>query len=180
MNRPRHESSHEAGLAIRELLIVLFVIAVLAAVVSGITSTPDNFRTQSMCADNIHQLATAIQMYCADHGGTFPKAQSWNDDLLPYTKTSSAFFCPRVWSKSRPTYAINGAVSGINEKDVPKPDILISLFDSIPGKNLSGGPELLPAPPRHMNGENFAFADGHVKCHTRTSSSRELMWDVSK
>ncbi len=58
---------------------------------------------------------------------------------------------------------MNSRLGGLSERDVADSPDTVLYFESIPGRNLHGGPELLPAEPRHEQGYLIAFVDGHVE-----------------
>ena len=58
---------------------------------------------------------------------------------------------------------------------ISAPTNTVMLFDSIPGKNLIGGRELLPHPPRHSAGQTVGFLDGHAKQFT-TDHLADFLW----
>ncbi len=78
-----------------------------------------------------------------------------------------------------PTYAMNSRLEGLRWGDVADPQNIVMLFESTPGKNLSGGPEMMPSPRRHLSTEIIGFADGHamsVNDHVR----KRLNWDPKR
>jgi hypothetical protein len=117
------------------------------------------------CMSNVKQLGLAFEMYVQDYDGYYPLPQSWNDEIYPYTKNSQILHCPDAEEENLPTYAMNRHLKGVLSARIETPANVVMLFDSIPGKNLSGGSELLPDPPRHGTGnyDVVGFVDGHVK-----------------
>jgi hypothetical protein len=119
----------------------------------------------------LHALAMVAEMYCEEHGGRFPPATHWNDALRPYVLGSS-------WPTllDRPPFAMNRRLSGLRLKGIKKPDETVLFFDSAPGRNLSGGPELLPHlhdwPPWPM----VVFVDGGSQSVT-AAQKRTLKWN---
>jgi len=127
------------------------------------------------CLSNIKQLALGVLMYSQDADDRLPLTQNWNDEIYPYTKNSLIFMCPSEDNKKEPSYGMNGALRGTILPAVAYPDLTVILFDSIHGKNRRGGRELLPDPPRHNNGHNVAFLDGHAKWKSQAEIAR-LAW----
>lgn len=97
------------GYTLIELLIVVAILAILAAIlVPAFAQTREKAR-QSVCASNLHQLGAALLMYAQDYEETAPNAQwigpeafppNWSfgrssrDLLEPYVKSAGAFVCP--------------------------------------------------------------------------------------
>jgi prepilin-type processing-associated H-X9-DG protein len=50
------------------------------------------------------------------------------------------------------------------------------IFETDGGWNVSGGPELLPAKPRHRGAYIIGFADGHVEV-LRANRLKKLRWE---
>lgn len=134
---------------------------------------------QTTCQSNLKQMGTAMQMYAQDYGGKFPPADEWNDLIYPYTKNPKLLICPLARDKSKPSYAMNSRLSGFAGNKVKDPLSTIMLFESKPGVNQSGDPEILVSPPRHKIGNNFGFSDGHVKWCGQ-SDFGSLQWDPNK
>lgn len=87
-----------------ELLVVIAIIAVLAALLlPAYSHTGDRTRTIG-CANRLHQIGVAIQMYVSDNniypstlGGGGPPFKTWADQLAAYDPlnwTNIAWHCP--------------------------------------------------------------------------------------
>ena len=110
--------------------------------------------------NNMKQLALAVRMYSADNKDTFPAAQKWCDDLLPYLGGNTrALQCP-MQPGARTGYTYNASVAGVEEGKVNPQTVLI--FESDAGWNNTGGQAAVAR--RHKHGKvAIAFADGHVE-----------------
>lgn len=124
------------------------------------------------CRSNMKQLGLAFQQYAYDHKGMYPPPNKWIDELYPYVKSRYVFRCLSA-DTNKPTYAMNIRLRGQREKDIKNPHSTVVLFDSVPGDNLTGGPELLPTEARHKK-YNILFADGQVRGYD-TQDIRKLM-----
>jgi prepilin-type processing-associated H-X9-DG protein len=111
-------------------------------------------------------------MYVADYGECFPMADCWSGSLLPYMPGAHALDCPRstygygfAYNRDLNALGVDDA-RGLNGHlwgDLRAPGELVALYDSsLHGPNRSGLGEDLPDPPRHPDGNHFAFADGHA------------------
>jgi prepilin-type processing-associated H-X9-DG protein len=70
---------------------------------------------------------------------------------------------------------LNKQIAGISLKRLMAPAQIVGIFESVPGTDQVGGPELLPKPGRHMQGNNITFADGHVKRY-KDGNYAHLFW----
>lgn len=129
------------------------------------------------CASNIKQIEIALRAYELDYNGYLPKSANWNKAVAIYTKSNDVLVCRTSWlSSPLPSYSLNRTLAGrqIGQLTNAAGDIMI--YESKPGMNLSGGPELLPTPPRHSGGTNIGFADGHVRWYSN-ENARKLTWE---
>jgi len=119
---------------------------------------------KAVCLSNIKNLALAMQMWLADHNDEFPKTERWVEELMPYIGNEGVLKCPGDESGARSSYALNKAVIGKRLQDVSDPAALVVFYETAnPGENPVGGPEDVVSVPRHMGGNDFAFADGHAE-----------------
>ena len=111
-----------------EILVVLAIIGILAALLLPALSKAKAKGRQAACANNLRQLALGYQMYTADHDGRLPEnvpegraGDSWvagnmksaedstnqalirQSKLSPYANHVSTFHCPADTSESRGT-----------------------------------------------------------------------------
>lgn len=155
-----HPTSVAFGVVLGLVALVTTIVVHLAQIVD------DSGDQQRQCLNNMRSLVMAARMYSDDYFGKFPPLDSWNEALRPYLKGDKSFVCPKAGRDSPPTYAMNRALDGLAEKAVAMPDKTVLFFESIPGENLSGGPELMPPTPRHMSPFGYyivCFTDGGVR-----------------
>ena len=98
----RGQLTHKKGFTIVELLIVIIVIAILAAIVivayQGITQKADNSRI--MAAARFYQKA--LTAYAADHGGAWPTAGT--------VCLGDGYPSGQCWNGTNGTYSVNAGV----------------------------------------------------------------------
>ncbi len=122
-------------------------------------SPPRERARKAVCLSNAKNIALAFQMYLEDSDGVFPPADNWCDLLRDYVKNDQVFEC-REAEDLRSAYAFNSALSGVRVSDIANPDAVVAVFESPRGWNATGGPEALPAEPRHFEGDNYGLASG--------------------
>jgi len=92
----------KAGFTLIELMIVIAIIAILAAILFPVFNQARRKSLQASCISNLRQLTTAIRMYCEDSDGTFPKAlyadpvgSAWGDVIFQgYVNNDQVYDCP--------------------------------------------------------------------------------------
>jgi hypothetical protein len=133
-----------------------------------------------VCRFHNKTLFSAIQMYAADYDDTLPEASSWCELVSPYIKDPGeklewVFLCPKA-RKLQCAYAYNDSLNRAKLSQITQPENLIALFESNAGWNAHGGKELLVKEPRHLRGDYYGFADGHVTWMSREKLS-EYRWE---
>lgn len=93
----RSTSAHRAFTLV-EVLIVLCVIGILAAILLPVfVRVRDGARTTA-CASNLRQIGLAIQTYVNDNNRYYPPGSlqgcGWVESIMPYTRTPGVFQCP--------------------------------------------------------------------------------------
>lgn len=119
-------------------------------------------RSHLLCHGNMLVLASALDRYLGQSGGAMPPATNWSDLLAEYLREERAFFCPTC-ETGRGAYAYNAALSGTMYSELLDPAATVVFFESDAVRPSAGGPELLPAEPRHYGGDEYAFTDGHTQ-----------------
>ena len=105
-----------------------------------------------------------------------PAGAKWCDALGPFLGGNShVFVCPAGDSGQRCHYALNAQLAEHSIKDIQSPAQTVLVFECDGGWNVSGGRELLPAKPRHLNAYVVGFADGHAEV-VRLERLGRLRW----
>lgn len=209
--------TNRSAFTLIELLIVIAIIAILAAILFPVFSRARENARRSSCMSNVKQISLGVMQYVQDYDERFPgyytnldggphgyncvttavtatTDKGWSEMIEPYLKSKQILQCP-----SEPTSPIaNGNCSNYSDyffnallaSNEPTPTDRIIEQPTAGGRSLAA----LDAPSltvmngdggayasenqmanwpynnldpgqyrRHMGGNNFSFADGHVK-----------------
>ena len=94
--------TRKAGFTLVELLIVIAIIAILAAILFPVFNNARKKAYQTQCAANLQQLGTATRMYAQDYDDTFPYfmyldiyRSGWADVIFQgYVNNDQVYDCP--------------------------------------------------------------------------------------
>ncbi|HEX9998097.1 MAG TPA: H-X9-DG-CTERM domain-containing protein [Abditibacterium sp.] len=119
-------------------------------------------RNRLICQSNLKLIALGIAQCAQDYDEKLPPAKSWSDVLQPYVQSEAIFNCPELPKSSHYGYAYNSKLSTTNFSSTSNSAKTVSIYEtSILKRNAFGIGENVAF--RHLNGANYAFADGHVK-----------------
>jgi len=161
-----------AGIAVPAASLFFMVPIMMLAILMPALAKARAQAHRVVCAANLKQIAIMIQMYADDYDGQYPIADRWCDLLEPYSANEKIFVCPSV-KKGRCHYAINP----IAEPNSP-PDMVL-IFETYPGWNQAGGPEILTTENHNGEGCNILFVDSHVQ-FVRTEDLDDLKWTAEQ
>jgi len=136
------------GFTLIEILVVLAIIAILAAILFPVFARARAKARQAQCASNLRQLASAFEMYVTDYDDTYPGAPNGNGGnstyggwvwyaafgtpapgyfdvtrgaVYPYVRNTQIYICPDDRSGSGCTYELNCWLRFLPMAMVPKP-----------------------------------------------------------
>jgi prepilin-type processing-associated H-X9-DG protein len=158
-----------SGLAIAGIVvsaIFLLMLPIYAALLLPALAKAKAKAQGIQCMNNGRQIALGIIMYAEGNTNLLPQAATWCDDALTQLSAAKVFLCPAGDATDRCHYAYNANLSGLDSTQIRNPATTVLAFEADGGWNRSGGPELLPTPPRHSKGVVIIFADGHVETLT--------------
>ncbi|MFO7947123.1 MAG: DUF1559 domain-containing protein [Armatimonadota bacterium] len=174
------------GFTLIELLVVIAIIAILAAILFPVFARAREKARQTSCLSNVKQIALGVMMYAQDYDETLcglsnasPAANNqWFEVLQPYIKNKAILVCPshdsgkldisKEYPDFEPSYGWNyrWIEFGTSLAAFEKPAQTVLLADCsrwhLDGTHGSPGSNYWPSP-RHNDGANFGFADGHAK-----------------
>ncbi len=174
-----------------ELLIVIAIIAILAAILFPVFARARENARRSSCQSNLKQIGLGILQYSQDYDEQMISGQSggvlWKELLQPYVKSKQIFACPSNPNQSsmatnypisygpncdaHGSHAALGYINdGPNLSDISAPSTAITVIEMTANTwdfviTLDAGrsdfDDALYA--GHLSLSNTLFADGHVK-----------------
>lgn len=176
------------GFTLVELLVVIGIIAVLAAILFPVVGAATRSARKAKCISNLRQLAQAQRIYSDDYDRTLVPARAgtvtWCELLQPQMKNDKIILCPEETDGQKVTgltdlkhsYGINYNLTFNSSWSAPytykmsalnDTSSLIMFFDLKSGQNAMGSSyttnRLTRVDPRHAGRCGVAFLDGHVK-----------------
>jgi hypothetical protein len=136
---------------------------------------PTELPPRVVCGTNLSGLAKAILVFANDANDKMPEADKWCDLLVGHDFTTpKQFVCKSsdaVLGES--SYALNRNLVGRKLSEIPSDVVL--LFETEPGWNVVGGPEILTTENHRGEGCSVAFVDTHVE-FVKTEDLGKLKW----
>ena len=138
-------SSKRTGFTLVEILVVIAIIGVLAALLFAVFSRAREKGRSASCQNNLRQIAIAMQQYVGDNDGAFPpifsvinedpdnfKSLDWDGMINPYIKSRAIFYCPTNKAESSWVYT-GGNVAGYayNNVDLNRLDKKAKVFSGL-------------------------------------------------
>ena len=187
-----------------ELLVVLVLVVILAAILYPVFMRPNHPPGRPACQQNIRQIGLAIKQYLSDYGERFPiittggSAYGWADACQPYVRNTQLFQCPSdtalptaIFVGSDPNYTgtdpnftdyfYNLHLSGVSESRIQYLAATIMLGDATPGdarQHSTGGPSGKPAVAKLINrfGQPVGAATRHLDGANYTFADGHVKW----
>jgi len=147
----------KSGFTLIELLVVIAIIAILAAILFPVFARARENARRASCQSNEKNIALGFKQYIQDNGEKYPPAMATAYDLKQsaagtgalesYIKSTAIFYCPSDSEKTLGSYGYK-LLNAENESAIDNTSTTVLL-------NETG--------PRHFDGMNAAYVDGHVK-----------------
>jgi len=165
------------GMAITGIVlpvVVLPVMALLMAILMPALAQTRRLAQRIICGTNLSGIGKAMIVYANDNDGKYPTPDGWCDLLIEYADVTEKMFICRGAGEGPCNYAMN---ANIEELGIEAPPDMVLIFESQPGWNLSGGPELLTLENHQQQGCNVLFKDGHVE-FVKPEDIPKLRWNA--
>lgn len=153
----------DSGFTLIELIVVIGIITVLAAILFPVISSARQKANQSSCLNNVRQIAIAIQIYTNDNNNIFPSMTTIWQGLNLSNKT---YICPAIGKKLQNGYGYNYSLNNqlLSDADnITNPSQIVEVADC---RKNSLYPNIISTPGdidyRHNGFASFGFVDGHV------------------
>ena len=153
-------------------IVALPFIAIMMGIMMPALARVRMISYRMVCGTNLAGLGKAINLYADDNNDTFPLRDQWCDLLIKNEDVDPNQFRCRGASEGPCNYAMNKNAAVLGAK---APADMVLLFESKPGWNQSGGPELLTIGNHTEDGCNILFCDGQV-AFIETEGIDSLKW----
>ena len=164
-----------SGLAVAGLVVpvaVIPLVSLLMAILMPALARTRHVARRTVCGANMRSLTLAMLIYANDKDDKFPSPSNWCDLLVEHANVDKKTFrCPGA-TEGPCNYAINKNVVELGTS--AQPDMVL-LFETHPGWNQSGGPEILNTENHNGEGCNVAFVDGYVE-FVKSQHLKDLKW----
>ncbi|MHC4694846.1 MAG: DUF4190 domain-containing protein [Planctomycetota bacterium] len=163
------------GLAITAIAIsvalpfLVIVIGILRPEFLGIKQVSPRM----ICGANMSGLGKSILIYLNSNEDKFPTPSKWCDLLIEHTDVSPLTFRCKNAREGPCNYAMN---KNIEEYGINSPPDMVLLFETHPGWNQTGGPEILTTNNHKGAGCNVIFVASYVQ-FIKTENLNNLKWE---
>ena len=152
------------GFTFIELMSVLAIIAILAAILYPVYGRGRERSRQTSCLSSLMNLGAGLRMYAADHYGHLPPTDNDLSPLFPKTLSDpGVLLCPTVGALGRPMHP------------APENEALATDYVYHGGLEDDALPTNLVAcdrdPEVHNEGANYLLLDGRVRWYTGSEAT---------
>jgi prepilin-type processing-associated H-X9-DG protein len=144
------------------------------SLIQDIGKDKQNYTVMLRHKENLTRIGKAMLIYAGEGDDKYPIADKWCDLLIKYVEVTPETFRCRGASEGRCNYAMNKNIEKLGI--YAHPDMVL-LFESKPGWNQFGGPEILTFENHKGKRCNILFNDGHVE-FVKPEQISKLNWKV--
>jgi len=162
---------------LRIFITVLVFFVVLFVYLAPIPPIRRELAYRLKCNTCLKSLGVVFVLYADEFDGNLPSVESWCDALGKYMIPGLLICASSNAREDQSSYAMNEFLDGKKLAELP-PDLVL-LFESKPGWNKAGGPEILTTEHHEGEGCNVLFADGRVE-FIKADKISELKWIISE
>jgi prepilin-type processing-associated H-X9-DG protein len=157
------------------ITVLIFFVVLFIYLAPG--PIPRERGVQVVCMAHLRSMEVSFKLYADDFDGNLPSVESWCDALGKYMVPKN-LVCPGSSAmEGQSSYAMNKFLDDKKLAELP-PDLVL-LFESKPGWNKTGGPEILTTEHHEGKACNVLFVDGRIK-FVGVDKISELKWIVSE
>ena len=164
------------GFAIAGIVVpavsVLFVLPLMMGIMMPALARTRQIAFRMVCATNMSGLGKAMLIYSNDYDDKLPTASKWCDLLIEHVEVTPLSFRCKGAPEGPCNYAMN---KNVEKLGIRSPPDMVVLFETHPGWNQSGGPEILTTDNHEGDGCTVLFADSHV-AFVKTEDLDDLKW----
>ncbi len=163
------------GLAVTGIVLpaaLLPVVAMTLGILMPALARTRQIAFRMVCATNMSGLGKAMLIYASDYDEKYPTPSRWCDLLIECCEVSEKSFLCKAVHKGPCNYAMN---KNIEKLGTNAPPDMVLLFETHPGWNQNGGPELLTTNNHQGDGCNILYVDTHVE-FVRPGRLKDLKW----
>ena len=175
-----------AGIALP--VVLLPFIALLMGIMMPALARVRQIAFRTVCATNLSGLGKAMLTYASDYDEKYPTPSKWCDLLIEYTEVDERMFrcrgafgcrgtrCYKGVSGKLCSYAMNKNIEKLGPLSPPD---MVLLFETEPGWNQFGGPEILTTENHGGEGCNIVYVDLHTEW-VKTKDLKDLKWTAEQ
>ncbi len=165
-----------SGLAIAGICVPIVLLPITMGILAPALARVRQLSFRMTCGENLHSLGLAMRAYAADNNGQFPTSARWCDLLAATMNVNLRMFQCRGAGGERCNYALNKNIDGLGFN---APGDMVLLFESRPGWNQAGGPEILTTDYHQQEGCNVTLVNGST-LFMKGPDLAELRWTVDR
>lgn len=144
------------GASLLFMVPIMIMMAILMPALVRVRTTAHRM----VCSTNMCGLGKAMCIYANDYNDKYPTTSKWCDLLIEHTEVTESIFRCKGAREGPCNYAMNETIEKLG---IEAPPDMVLLFESYPGWNQSGGPEILSTENHSGEGCNILFNDGCVR-----------------